>query len=52
MGQRYVPELHDPDRRKPEGQRVDDLSGREVKLIFDALVARLDDEERTGERPR
>lgn len=42
MGQKYVPELHDPESRTPEGQGVELLTDKEIDQRFDALVAALD----------
>ncbi|WP_181900563.1 hypothetical protein [Paracoccus thiocyanatus] len=45
MGQKYVPELHDPHYRKAEGQKDAPLTDMEAERQFDAMVARLDAEE-------
>lgn len=47
MGQRYVPELHDPNRADPEGQKVAALTDEEVKVRFEALIAKIDAESRS-----
>jgi len=47
MGQKFVPELHDPNYRKTEGQKDNQLTDDEADSLFDATVAKLDAEERT-----
>ena len=44
MGQKYVPELHDPKYRGPEGQDNAILTDKEVKRTFDAIIAEMDNE--------
>ncbi|MEF9602222.1 hypothetical protein O4J55_07685 [Paracoccus sp. PXZ] len=50
MGQKFVPELHDPDHRKAEGQKDKQLTDDEADRLFDAIVAKLDAEERAAQR--
>ncbi|UFM64636.1 hypothetical protein LOS78_13210 [Paracoccus sp. MA] len=50
MGQKFVPELHDPEYRQTEGQKFEKLTDDEAKSLFDAMVARLDAEERSDLR--
>lgn len=51
MGQKFVPEFHDPDYRGPEGQDDATLTDKEVKQAFDAMIAQMDEEAR-AERGR
>ena len=48
MGQKFVPELHDPDYLRTEGQDPDRLSEKEIDARFEALVAKLDQETGTA----
>ncbi|QLH15837.1 hypothetical protein HYQ43_17020 [Paracoccus pantotrophus] len=50
MGQKFVAELHDPEYRKTEGQKFEKLTDDEAESIFDAMVAKLDAEERSDQR--
>ncbi len=50
MGQKFVPELHDPDYMRMEGQDTDRLSEEEIDARFEALVAELDQEAGTARR--
>lgn len=50
MGQKFVPELHDPGFRKTEGQDNKPMSDDEADKLFDAIVAKLDAEERAQQR--
>lgn len=50
MGQKFVPELHDPDYMRMEGQDTDRLSEQEIDARFEALVAELDQEAGTARR--
>lgn len=50
MGQKFVPGLHDPEYRQIEGQKFEKLTDDEAKSLFDAMVARLDAEERSDQR--
>ena len=45
MGQRFVPELHEPKSRNSEGQDDAALTEREVRIRFDALIDMIDAEE-------
>lgn len=47
MGQRYVPELHDPKCCEAEGQDAKPLTDEEAERLFNAAVAQLDAEQRT-----
>lgn len=51
MGQKFVPELHDPNYRTTEGQKDEALTEDEAKRLFDAMIARLDAEQRGVRRP-
>lgn len=42
MGQRYVPELHDPESRTPEGQGEVLLTDDEINRKFEAIIVMLD----------
>ncbi|SMG51519.1 MULTISPECIES: hypothetical protein [Paracoccus] len=42
MGQKFVPELHDPDCRRAVRTKTADLS----EIVSDAIIARMDAEER------
>lgn len=44
MGQYYVPELHDPVYRTPEGQKAKQLTDEEVNRQFEAIIVKLDAE--------
>lgn len=46
MGQRYIPELHDPKRSEAEVQDIKQLTDEEAELLFNAAVAQLDAEQR------
>lgn len=46
MGQRYVPELHDPKHCEAEGQENKQLTDEEAERLFNAAVAQLDAEQR------
>lgn len=46
MGQKFVPELHDPNYRVPERQDEPTMTEEEVDRRFDALIAKLDEEQR------
>ncbi|QRZ16209.1 hypothetical protein JWJ88_20785 (plasmid) [Paracoccus methylovorus] len=50
MGQKYVPELHDPNYRKAEGQDDKPLTDEEAERRFDAIIAKLDAEDRAAQR--
>jgi len=50
MGQRYVPELHDPNRCKTGEQPDAPLTDDEADRLFEAVVAALDAEEREARR--
>lgn len=45
MGQKFIPELHDPNYRKAEGQVDEQLTENEAKQLFDARIAKLDAED-------
>ena len=51
MGQKFVPELHDPNYRSTEGQKTEALTEDEAERIFDAMIAELDAEHRDELRP-
>ncbi|WP_185968639.1 hypothetical protein [Paracoccus sp. M683] len=44
MGQKFVPELHDPNNRNTEPQTTDTLTEEEAERIFNAMIAELDAE--------
>ncbi len=46
MGQRYVPELHDPKCCETEAQDNKQLTDAEAERLFNAAVAQLDAEQR------
>lgn len=50
MGQKFVPELHDPNYRKTEGQKEEPLTDDEAERLFDAMISKLDAEE-SSQRP-
>lgn len=50
MGQKYVPELHDPNFRMTGRQKGKSLSDDEAERLFDAVIAKLDAEERAAHR--
>lgn len=45
MGQRFVPELHDPEKRDGASRGEEDLSDAEVRRKFNAIVAELDEQD-------
>lgn len=48
MGQKFIPELHDPNYRKAEGQKDEQLTEDEAEQLFDAMIAKLDAEDRSA----
>lgn len=51
MGQRFVPELHDPDKRNGASRGEEDLSDAEVRRKFNAIVAELDEQDHQNPVP-
>lgn len=51
MGQKFIPELHDPNYRKAEGQQDRPLTEDEAERLFDAMIAKLDAEDRAARQP-
>lgn len=49
MGQRFVPGLHDPNYQKPK-KKNERPSEEEADLLFEAIIAKMDAEERSGRR--
>lgn len=49
MGQRFVPGLHDPNYQKLK-KRSEGLSEEEAELLFEAIIAKMDAEERAARR--
>lgn len=49
MGQRFVPGLHDPNYQKPK-KKNERLSEEDADLLFEAIIAKMDAEERSGRR--
>lgn len=52
MGQKFAPELHDPDYKKTEGQNDKLLTDEEADRQFDAMVDKLDADERATQTPQ
>lgn len=42
LGQKFVPDLHDPEHRAHEAQNAETLTDEDVDRLFDAMVAALD----------
>ena len=47
MGQRYVPELHDPKRSEADSREIKQLTDEEAERLFNAAIAQLDAEQRS-----
>lgn len=48
MGRKFLSELHDPNHRKAEGQKGELLTEDEAEQRFDAMIAKLDAEDRAA----